>query len=45
MADGSDYALRVLGSRVLSRAGFECKDQAFLVTVIEREPKAPKAAH
>jgi chemotaxis protein CheX len=45
VADGSDYALRVLGSRVVSRAGFECKDLPFLVTVIEREPKAPKAAH
>jgi chemotaxis protein CheX len=38
VADGSDYALRVLGSRVLSRAGFECARQPFVVTVIERQP-------
>jgi chemotaxis protein CheX len=39
VADGSDYALRVLGSRVLSRAGFECGERPFVVTVIERQPK------
>ncbi|HKI36531.1 MAG TPA: chemotaxis protein CheX [Gemmataceae bacterium] len=42
VADGSDYALRILGTRVVSRAGFQCEDQPFLVTVIERLPKGER---
>lgn len=37
VADGTDYALRVLGSKVVSQATFVCQDQPFVVTVIERD--------
>jgi chemotaxis protein CheX len=39
VADGSDYALRVLGGHVISQAGFECEGQPFLVTITERDQR------
>jgi hypothetical protein len=39
VTDGADYAPRVPGSRVMSRAGFECWDQPFVITVMECNPQ------
>lgn len=37
VAAGTDYALRVLGSKIVCQAAFICHEQEFLVTVIERD--------
>jgi chemotaxis protein CheX len=39
VADGSDYALRVLASRLVMQAGFECEGHSFRVTITERTPR------
>lgn len=46
VANGSDYALRVMDSLVVTRAAFQCADQALIITVLERDPTraAPAAA-
>jgi chemotaxis protein CheX len=36
VVDGTDYAFRVLASRVLARAAFQCQDAPFQVVVLER---------
>jgi chemotaxis protein CheX len=36
VVDGTDYAFRVLASRILARATFECQDSPFQVVVVER---------
>ena len=36
VADGTDYTLRVLDSRLLAQAAFRCRDFPFLVSVLER---------